>query len=37
MEGGVSRLEEIGMNEVNDGMGELKEPVMPSMLKGKAR
>lgn len=32
VEWGVSRLEGIGMGEVNDGTGEAKEPVMLSML-----
>ena len=34
VEGGVSRLEGIGMGEVNDGTGESKEPVMLLMLNG---
>jgi len=33
VEGGVSRLEGIGIDEVNDGTGELKEPDMLSMVK----
>lgn len=35
-EGGVSRLEGIGMGEVNDGTGELKDPDMLSILGDKA-
>lgn len=37
VEGGVSRLEGIGMDEVSDGTGESKEPVMLTMLNEKAR
>lgn len=32
VEGGVSRLEGMGMGEVSEGTGEPREPVMPSML-----
>lgn len=33
VEGGVSKLEGIGIDEANDGTGELKEPDMLSMVK----
>lgn len=33
VEGGVNRLEGIGIEEVSDGMGELREPVISSMVK----
>lgn len=33
VEGGVSKLEGIGMGEVSEGTGELKEPVMLLMVK----
>jgi hypothetical protein len=34
--GGISRLEGIGMEEVSDATGELREPVMPLMLNEEA-
>lgn len=37
VEGGASRLEGIGIVEVNDGTGELKEPDMLSMLNDRTR
>lgn len=36
VEGGISRLEGIGMGEVSDATGELGEPVMPLMLNEEA-
>lgn len=37
VEGGISTLEGIGMGEVSDGTGELKEPVMLLILNDKER
>lgn len=37
VEGGISTLEGIGMGEVSDGRGELKEPVMLLILNDKER